>query len=112
VAPQSFSEITPEVTPEVGSENLDPAGKVAPESTPEVTPEVQLLKAMDGEMSRQALQEAMGLKDDEHFRKAYLLPALNDRLIEMTIPEKPRSSKQRYRMTPLGSRILAQVMRR
>ena len=48
-------------------------------STPEVTPEVRLLKALSGEMTRQQLQVALQLKDDEHFRKAYLLPALRAR---------------------------------
>ncbi len=51
----------------------------------------------------------MELKDDEHFRKAYLLPALAVGLIEMTIPEKPKSSKQRYRLTPLGKAVRAQT---
>ena len=57
-------------------------------------------------MSRQALQSATGLKDAEHFRKAYLLPALESGLVEMTIPEKPQSSKQRYRITSLGLEVL------
>ena len=31
------------------------------------------------------------------------------RLIEMTIPDKPRSSKQRYRLTQKGRKLLAQI---
>jgi len=54
------------------------------------------------------LQRALVLKDEEHFRKAYLLPALEAGLIEMTIPEKPRSSKQKYRLTKKGRRYLAE----
>lgn len=50
-------------------------------------------------MSRQDLPGALGLKDNEHFRKAYLLPALWESLIEMTLPDKPESSKQKYRLT-------------
>ena len=73
--------------------------------TPEATPEVRrLLDVMNGEMSRRELQSALKLKDDEHFRKAYLLPAL-EKYIEMTQPDKPKSSKQRYRLTPLGKTI-------
>ncbi len=30
-------------------------------------------------------------------------------LIEMTIPDKPRSSKQRYRLTPAGSEYLRRI---
>jgi len=52
-----------------------------------------------GEMTRQQLQRALALKDDEHFRTAYLQPALDAGLIEMTIPDKPRSSRQQYRLT-------------
>jgi ATP-dependent DNA helicase RecG len=78
--------------------------EVTPDVTPEVTPEVRLLKVVTGEMTRQELQSLLGLKDDEHFRKTYLLPALEAGLIEMTIPDKPRSSKQKYRLTPKGKK--------
>lgn len=64
-----------------------------PEVAPEDTPEVRLLSVFSGEMARQQLKTTLGLKDDEHFRKAYLLPALKAGLIEMTIPGKPRSSR-------------------
>jgi predicted HTH transcriptional regulator len=63
--------------------------------TPEVTPEVRLLSVLTGEMSREQIQESLSLKDEKHFRTAYLVPALEAGLIEMTIPDKPRSSKQR-----------------
>ena len=57
-------------------------------------------------MTRQQLKEALGLKGDEHFRKAYLLPALDVGLIEMTIPDMPRSSKK-YRLTDKGRQVVA-----
>nr|WP_048135472.1 hypothetical protein [Methanolobus tindarius] len=53
-------------------------------------------------MTRKELQDALSLKDDEHFRKHYLLPSLETKIIEMTIPDKPRSSKQKYRLTKKG----------
>lgn len=71
----------------------------------EVTPEVRLLNIISGEMNRQHLQATLGLKDDEHFRKVYLLPALQAGYIEMTIPDKPKSSKQKYRLTDKGQAI-------
>jgi ATP-dependent DNA helicase RecG len=82
------------------------APEVAPEVTPEVTPEVRLLRAMTATLTRRALQDALGLSDDEHFRQTYLLPALESGLIEMTIPDKPTSRLQRYRLTEAGRRRL------
>ena len=90
--------VTTEVTGEV-------TGKV----TGEVTGEVRLLQVIAGEMTRQHLQEALGLKHEDHFRNAYLSPALQAGLIEMTIPDKPRSSNQRYRLTPAGRESLRQT---
>ena len=58
-------------------------------------------------MPRRELQEALGLKHEDHFRNAYLVPALDAGLVEMTIPDKPRSSKQRYRLTDEGRRWLS-----
>jgi ATP-dependent DNA helicase RecG len=83
----------------------------APEMTKEVAPEVtqevlRMLRAIEGDMSRQDLQRLLGLKDNEHFRKAYLFPAIQGSLIEMTFPDKPRSSKQRYRLTRKGHSLL------
>ena len=66
--------------------------------TPEVTPEARLVGVLVGEMTRQQLQQALGLKDDDHFRTAYLQPALDAGLVEMTVPDKPRSSRQKYRL--------------
>ena len=84
----------------------EPVDGATPKVTPEVAPEVRLVRAVVGEMSKQTLRQALGLKDDEHFRKAYLLPALEAGLLEMTIPDKPRSSKQRYRLTEKGEKLL------
>ena len=66
-----------------------------------------LLLRIDGEMTRQAIQDALGLTNREHFRKAYLAPALEQGLVEMTLPDKPNSRSQRYRLTALGQAWLA-----
>ncbi len=96
-------------------ESGDAAPQVTPEVTQEViqeaTPEVRLVQVLSGEMRRQDLQQAVGLKDDEHFRKNYLLPALDAGLIEMTIPDKPRSSKQQYRLTSKGLEYIAKLQK-
>lgn len=80
--------------------------QVTPHVTPQVTPQVlALLTRLSGEMSRQELMTALGLKDRKHFRDNYLQPALDAGLLEMTIPDKPQSSKQRYRLTEHGRAV-------
>ena len=77
------------------------------EATPQVTPQVVgILKAAGTPCSRAQLQQAAGLKDRDHFRKAHLDPLLQSGWLEMTIPDKPRSSQQRYRLTKAGKNAL------
>ncbi|MGA3171361.1 MAG: Fic family protein [Chthoniobacteraceae bacterium] len=85
-----------------------PQAKRKPEVTGEVTGEVgRLIRALAGEMKRTELQKALGLKHEDHFREAYLIPAIQSGLVEMTIPDKPKSRLQKYRITTKGSAWLA-----
>ena len=68
----------------------------------DVTPMDRIISVMTGELTRKDIRERLGLKNDEHFRKTYLVPAIEAGLIEMTIPEKPKSTKQRYRLIDKG----------
>ncbi|HNQ88002.1 MAG TPA: ATP-binding protein [Verrucomicrobiota bacterium] len=68
--------------------------------TGEVTGEVgRLLQVLNTPMTRTAIQVAMGLKGQANFRDRYLAPALANGLIERTIPDKPQSRLQQYRLT-------------
>lgn len=83
-------------------------GEVAGEVTGEVTGEVMRLIALCREpKSRKEVMELLGLKHEEHFRTAYLLPALGLDLLEMTVPGKPTSRLQKYRLTTKGKALLA-----
>jgi ATP-dependent DNA helicase RecG len=61
---------------------------------------------MNGEMSRAHILEALGLKDRKHFGNEFLQLSLDEGIIEMTVPDKPQSSKQRYRLMPKGRKLL------
>lgn len=73
----------------------------------EVTMEVaSLLNVVAGEMSMQELQAAMGLRNAEHFRKAYVLPATAAGYLEVTLREQPNSRLHRYSLTATGQHCL------
>ena len=81
-----------------------------PPATPPVTPPVgRLLRllAAKGEIGNAQIREELGLKDRRHLRKVYVEPALAAELIEHTIPEKPSSPLQQYRLTDRGQAWLA-----
>ena len=82
--------------------------------TPHVTPHVplhvthhvgRLLTVVQGDMSRAEIMDALGLGDRSHFTKTYLQPGIDAALVEMTLPDSPRSRTQRYRLTTLGQQV-------
>ena len=81
-----------------------------PTSTRQVTPqEVAVLEVARNPATRAELQQSAGLRDREYFVNTFLNPLLDAGLLEMTIPEKPRSSKQRYRLTEKGRKFLQEL---
>jgi len=94
------------------AEILPGAGEhVAPQVTPHVAPQVTphvaaVLRKAQSPASRDDLLTSAGLKDRVHFLRAYLQPLLDAGWLEMTIPDKPRSPKQRYRTTAAGLQVL------
>ena len=78
-----------------------------PQVTPQVTPEIRrMLMAIKGESSQAEIMDRLGLKDKKNFRENYRKIAIKQALIEMTIPEKPNSRLQKYRLTDLGRQVL------
>jgi ATP-dependent DNA helicase RecG len=98
-------EVTPEVTPQVTQQDTQ-------QDTQQVSPQVLfLLTQLDGNRSRDELMGLLGLKDRNNFSQVYLNPSLEAKVIERTIPEKPFSKNQRYRLTPLGKVVRSKSIR-
>jgi ATP-dependent DNA helicase RecG len=66
-----------------------------------------VLEASQDPRSREELQKAAGIRHRQHFLLEHLRPLLDAGLIELTIPDKPLSSKQRYRLTVAGIAYLS-----
>jgi ATP-dependent DNA helicase RecG len=91
------SEATPEVTGEVGT-------KLALSRH-----QVEILYKCREDSMLVELMTITGRSDRTKFRHQVLNPLLEAELVEMTIPDKPRSSKQKYRLTEKGHRFLAET---
>lgn len=67
----------------------------------------KILRHCSKERSLSELMGIAGRTDRTKFRHQVMHPLLSDGLIEPTIPEKPTSSLQKYRLTPQGRSVLA-----
>jgi len=114
-APQATPQVTAQVTPQVEygtnsltDKELQKLADVLSVPTPQVTQQValqvtKLLKTADGDVkSRSQLQSSIGLQDREHFRKFYIEPLIKSGWLAYTIPDKPTSRLQKYRLTEKG----------
>lgn len=62
------------------------------------TPVDRLLSILGNDiLSAAEIMERLGLSHRPTFRKNYLNPALEQKLIERTIPDRPNSKNQKYR---------------
>lgn len=66
--------------------------------------QVEILYKCREDCALLVLMAVTGRSDRTKFRHQVLRPLLETGLIEMTIPEKPRSSKQKYRLTDKGEK--------
>ncbi len=75
--------------------------------TEQVTEQVRklILNLESNTKSSKELMQCLKLKHRPTFLYDYLRPALEQGLVEMTIPDKPNSSLQKYRLTDLGKKI-------
>ena len=59
--------------------------------------EMQLLEFCEKFRTRQEIADFLGIKTVPHAIKNHIMPLVDEGLIELEFPEKPRSSKQRYK---------------
>jgi len=82
--------------------------QVGPKSGPS-RHQVRILHNLLEDQGITDLMAISGRKNRTKFRDQVLNPLLEEGLIEMTIPDKPRSSKQKYRLTDKGRVLLEQL---
>ena len=83
-------------------------GKITPQVGEQVSEQVMILKFCSTPRRKQEILAHLGLRPVYLNFKRHIQPLVEQGFLEMTIPDKPRSSKQRYRTTHLGHKALAQ----
>ena len=79
-----------------------------PDTDPDTDP-VQKLLYVFREKPEQGIanpMKALGLSHKPTFRRNYLNPALSQGYLERTIPDKPNSPAQKYRLTGKGRQLI------
>ena len=69
--------------------------------------QVEVLRTCVAETSISELMDVAGRTNRTKFRNSVLKPLMQAGLIKMTIPDRPRSSNQKYRITERGRALLA-----
>lgn len=70
--------------------------------------QIEVLKALDGKtLSRKNIFAAIGMNSDSRSFKRHIEPLLIAGFIEMTVPDKPNSRLQKYRLTDSGKAIIS-----
>jgi ATP-dependent DNA helicase RecG len=96
--------------------NVEIARQITPQVTGQVTGQVagqvgpyarKILELCVEQKSMRIIGQAIGISKRDNVRP-HLGALIKAGLLEMTIPEKPPSSKQSYRTTDLGHKALAQ----
>jgi ATP-dependent DNA helicase RecG len=109
-----ISQDTPQDTPQDKGLITRQVSQDTPQDTPQDTKQVteqvteqvkDLIDNIKEQMTRVEIQKRLNLKNREHFRAQYLQPGLAAGVIEMTIPDKPNSRYQKYRLTEKGEKI-------
>ena len=79
--------------------------QVCPKSVPREVAKLVLLAA-ETSADLQTLMEKAGHSNRTRFRNAILKPLIDAGLLGLTVPDKPRSSKQKYMLTDKGREAL------
>lgn len=66
---------------------------------------IKLILALDKELSRLEIMNKLKLTNRAYFISDFIQPAINEGIIEMTLPDNPQSKQQKYRLKVKGKAL-------
>ena len=99
---KSTRQVNPTSRPDKSTRQVNPTSRLRLMANSESRAKLLVALLAGGELSRRELMEQIGLRDRESFYALYILPSLDIGFIEYTIPDKPNSRLQKYRITAKG----------
>jgi len=90
--------------------SAEPVYRSAEQDTEQDTEQVlQLIRILDNALSTNEILTSLELKHRPTVIYNYIRPAIHRNLIEMTLPDKPNSRNQKYRLTPQGKALKQKI---
>ncbi|PKP56820.1 MAG: transcriptional regulator [Candidatus Altiarchaeales archaeon HGW-Altiarchaeales-1] len=90
------------------SEFVSSLSQVCPKFVPSEDAAIILISARDG-IDMKSLMSILNQTNRTRFRNIFIKPLIEADLLELTAPDKPTSSKQKYRATKKGLKIIDKV---
>ena len=91
-------------------ETVQVGAHVTAQAGAQVTEEVKrVLLVLNGDMKSADIQASLQLKHRGYFKNNYLDPSINEGLVEMTMPDIPKSPNQMYRLTQKGLELKRKI---
>ena len=98
----NFIRITLPISVQDGTQSAPSRHPVSPQSVPNIENLDKLIVFCTEARSFGEMLAFMGLTDRTKFRRKYIHPLLEAGILEQTIPNKPNSQNQKYRLTAKG----------
>jgi len=94
-----------------GEETAQVTDQVTAQVTAQVSDQIKMIIVTLGDktLSRDEMMLRLQLEHRENFRLTYLRPAIDGGYVDLTILEKPTSSKQKYFLTAKGMKKLDEL---
>ncbi|MDD3535574.1 MAG: ATP-binding protein [Candidatus Cloacimonetes bacterium] len=108
---EEYQELSDQVGDQVQLLDIDEVKEFYEDKSDQVTDQVQkmIMLLKNTSLSRKEIMERLNLVHIHSFRELYLLPSIEAGFVVMTIPDKPRSINQRYKLSPLGQQTINSI---